>query len=97
MRETWKINSATHRSYLPCSWKVLPHFLALEKRCIRIRNVSAVFGPFGTVAEFAVLIHTTFSTHIHTDSSVMHSLQKPVISLLLVHIQMERRLEWEDI
>lgn len=65
MPETWNINSVIHRSYSPCSWKVLPHFVALEKCCIRIRNLSAVFGPFGTVAEFAVLTHSP-STHIHT-------------------------------
>lgn len=96
MPETWNINSVVHRSYSPCSWKALSHFLALEKCCIRIRNLSAVSGPFGTVAKFAVLTHCP-STHMHTHGPVMHSLQRPVISLLLVHIQMERRLECEDI
>lgn len=100
MPETWNINSVVHRSYSLCSWKALPHFLALEKCCIRIRNLSAVSGPFGTVAKFAVLTHTAPAhtcTHTHTHGPVMHSLQRPVISLLLVHIQMERKLECEDI
>lgn len=52
---------------LLCSWEVLPHFVALEKCCIRIRNLSAVFGHFGTIAEFVALTHTPPSTHItHT-------------------------------
>lgn len=66
MPETWDINSVIHRSYSPYSWKVLPHFLTLEKCCIRIRNLSAVFGPFDTAAEFAVVVHSLPSTHVHT-------------------------------
>jgi len=42
----------------------------------------AVFGAFGTVAEFAML-----TTPSQPPSPVVDSLQKPVISLLSVHIQ----------
>lgn len=54
-----------------------------------------MFGPFGTVVEFATLTHT----HTHTQSPVMDSLQKLVTSSLLVHDQVhyERRWECEEI
>lgn len=54
-----------------------------------------MFASFATVAEFAMLTPPP-DTH-PPPSHITDSLQKPVISLLLVHVQVERRLECEEV